>query len=83
MPFVLLEQIAQAANPLGGLRIFGALVVGVLQERRERQNLQAALDHLSDRELIDIGVTRGEIDYVASKRSIDPRGVYWAEHAGK
>ena len=29
---------------------------------------------LNDRELIDIGITRGEIDYVASNRFIDPRG---------
>jgi hypothetical protein len=36
---------------------------------------QAALFGLSDRELIDIGTTRGEIDYVASHRDIDPRGV--------
>src|SRR5258708_37159493 len=32
-------------------------------------------DHLSDRELMDIGTTRGEIDYVASNRGIDPRGI--------
>jgi uncharacterized protein YjiS (DUF1127 family) len=30
---------------------------------------------LSDRELMDIGATRGEIDYVALNRSIDPRGI--------
>ena len=45
------------------------------QERRERQRLRATLCDLSDRELMDIGTTRGEIDYVASNRSIDPRGV--------
>jgi len=32
------------------------------------------LSELSDRELMDIGTTRGEIDYVASNRIIDPRG---------
>jgi uncharacterized protein YjiS (DUF1127 family) len=42
---------------------------------RKRQRLRATLCDLSDRELIDIGTTRGEIDYVASNRSIDPRGV--------
>jgi len=36
------------------------------QERRERQKLRATLSNLSDRELMDIGTTRGEIDYVAS-----------------
>src|ERR1700675_4616271 len=52
---------------------------GAFQERRERQRLRLALCDLSDRELTDIGTTRGEIDYVASNRSIDPRGVRSAE----
>jgi uncharacterized protein YjiS (DUF1127 family) len=45
------------------------------QERCERQRLRATLRDLSDRELMDIGTTRGEIDYVASNRFIDPRGI--------
>jgi len=45
------------------------------QERRERQKLRAAISDLSDRELTDIGNTRGEIDCVASRRGIDPRGI--------
>jgi uncharacterized protein YjiS (DUF1127 family) len=45
------------------------------QERRERQRLRATLSNLSDRELVDIGTTRGEIHYIASHRSIDPRGM--------
>ena len=45
------------------------------QERRERQKLRATMSDLSDRELMDIGTTRGEIEYVAANRSIDPRGV--------
>jgi uncharacterized protein YjiS (DUF1127 family) len=52
---------------------------GACQERRERQRLRLALCDLSDRELMDIGTTRGEIDYVASNRGIDPRGVRSAE----
>ena len=44
------------------------------QERRQRQRLRAALFDLSDQELMDIGTTRGEIDYVASNRGCDPRG---------
>ena len=47
---------------------------GAFQERRKRQRLRATLCDLSDRELKDIGTTRGEIDYVASNRGIDPRG---------
>ena len=45
------------------------------QERSKRQRLWATLCDLNDRELQDIGITRGEIDYVASNRSIDPLGV--------
>jgi uncharacterized protein YjiS (DUF1127 family) len=49
------------------------------QDRRKRQRLRATLCDLSDRELMDIGTTRGEIDYVASNRGIDPRGIRSAE----
>ncbi len=52
---------------------------GVFGEWRERRRLHATLSGLSDRELLDIGTTRGEIDYVASHRDIDPRGVLSAE----
>lgn len=44
------------------------------QEWCERERLRAQLCRLSDSELIDIGITRGEIDYVASNRTIDPTG---------
>jgi uncharacterized protein YjiS (DUF1127 family) len=49
------------------------------QEQRKRQRIRATLCHLSDRELMDIGTTRGEIDYVASNGGIDPRGIRSAE----
>lgn len=45
------------------------------QEWRKRKRLLAKLCDLSDRELMDIGITRGEIDYVASHRGSDPRGI--------
>ena len=45
------------------------------QEWRKRQRLRATLCDLNDRELQDIGIARGEVDYVASNRSIDPRGI--------
>ena len=45
------------------------------QKSRERQKLRDALSNLSDRDLMDIGITRGEIDYAASHRGIDPRGI--------
>jgi len=42
------------------------------QEWRKRQRLRATLCDLNDRELQDIGIARGEVDYVASNRSIEP-----------
>ncbi|WP_275200720.1 DUF1127 domain-containing protein [Bradyrhizobium sp. CSA207] len=45
------------------------------QEWRKRQRLRATLCEFSDRELMDIGTTRGEIDYVASSRFLDVRGL--------
>ena len=52
---------------------------GAFQEWRKWERLRGDLCNLSDRELMDIGITRGEIDYVASNRDIDPRGVRSAE----
>jgi len=49
---------------------------GAFQERRERQKLRAVLYDLGDRELMDIGTTRGEIDYVVSNQGSDPRGIH-------
>ena len=48
---------------------------GAFQEWRKRERLRADLSCLNDFELQDIGISRGEIDYVASNRSIDPRGI--------
>jgi uncharacterized protein YjiS (DUF1127 family) len=44
-------------------------------EWRKRERLRSQLSRLTDSELADIGTTRGEIDYVASHRDIDPRGI--------
>ena len=41
------------------------------KERRKRQREGAELYRLNDRELMDIGMTRGEIEYVVSNRSFD------------
>jgi uncharacterized protein YjiS (DUF1127 family) len=45
------------------------------QEWRKRERLRADLCSLNDRELQDVGITRGEVDYVVSNRFIDARGV--------
>lgn len=47
---------------------------GAFQERRKRSRVRTALCDLSDWELHDIGIARGEIEHVAMNRSIDPRG---------
>ncbi|MEA2795802.1 MAG: hypothetical protein QOI87_3182 [Bradyrhizobium sp.] len=44
-----------------------------IQERRKRERLRTDLCNLNDCGLMDIGITRGEIDYVVSNRSNDPR----------
>jgi uncharacterized protein YjiS (DUF1127 family) len=54
--------------------LFRRILLGV-QEWRKRERLRAVLCALDDRELQDIGMTRGEVDYVVSSRSTDPRGV--------
>ena len=58
-------------------RIFGVLkgLLDALRERREREEARSALCALSDRALQDIGISRGDIDYVASNRSVDPRSI--------
>ena len=45
------------------------------QEWRKRGKLRTELCRLTDSELADIGITRGEIDYVASHRDVDPRSI--------
>jgi uncharacterized protein YjiS (DUF1127 family) len=56
------------------LTVFGWCWAALLAWRK-RVPLRERLCDLSDRELRDIGITRGEIDYVAANRSIDPRSV--------
>jgi len=52
-----------------------------LRDWQERVLLQERLCDLSDRELRDIGITRGEIDYIAANRSVDPRSVVYPSSA--
>jgi uncharacterized protein YjiS (DUF1127 family) len=51
-------------------------VLGLLRQcwrafRQRRQSPRVSLQDLSDRELMDIGLTRGEIDYLTPQRAID------------
>jgi len=45
------------------------------QKWREREKLRTDLCSLNDNELQDIGIARGEIDYVVSNRAINRQGV--------
>jgi uncharacterized protein YjiS (DUF1127 family) len=56
-----------------GLTVFHKWLAG-FHEWRQRNRVRGDLHGLSDRELMDIGIGRGEVDYVASNRSVDPRG---------
>jgi uncharacterized protein YjiS (DUF1127 family) len=46
-----------------------------LQERRKREKVRAALYGLNARDLHDIGIAHGDIEYVATNPDIDPRGI--------
>ena len=41
------------------------------RERRQRERLRVSLHDLTDRELMDIGLTRGDIDYIVVHRAIE------------
>lgn len=44
------------------------------QERRRLAQIRAALYSLNDGDLKDMGISHGDIEYVASNRAVDPRG---------
>ena len=52
------------------------------QDWRKREKLRTELCRLTDSELADIGITRGEIDYVASNRSISSDPLRWMSDIG-
>ena len=52
------------------------------QEWRKREKRRTELCRLTDSELADIGITRGEIDYVASNRSISLDPLHWMSEIG-
>ena len=52
------------------------------QAWRKREKLRTELCRLTDSELEDIGITRGEIDYFASNRSISPDPLRWMSDIG-
>ena len=56
-----------------GARLFNDCCAAIIAWY-EREAIRASLSDMTDRQLHDIGIGRGEIDYVASNRSADPRG---------
>ena len=63
-----------AGPPAASTRSVLSLLKGywrAFQQQRQRQRLRSSLYDLSDRELIDIGVTRAEIDCIAAHRALD------------
>jgi uncharacterized protein YjiS (DUF1127 family) len=61
------EATDDTRNVLGLLRLYWR----AFWVWRQRQSSRTTLHDLSDRELKDIGVTRGEIDHIAPHRAID------------
>ena len=54
----------------------------IFQAWRKRERQRTELCRLTDSELADIGITRGEIDYVASNRSISLDPLHWMSEIG-
>ena len=66
--------LGRTATPmLRALSLFETCL-NMLYEWQRRNALRGAMYNLSDRELQDVGMTRGEIDYVTRSRFVDPRG---------
>ena len=65
----------QATRSTQGVSSFLGSCWGAFHQWRKRDRLRTELYGLNDRELMDIGITRGEIDYFASNSTSDPRGI--------
>ena len=61
------DRTASTRSVLGLLKLYWR----AFQQRRRRESLRAALSYLDDKQLMDIGLTRGEIDYLTPQRAID------------
>ena len=61
-------------NPSGKRSVFFKDCWRAFQGWRKRERIRAELSSFSDRELRDIGVTRSEIDYIASNNHIEAQG---------
>ena len=63
-----------AGPPAASTRSVLSLLQGywrAFQDRRQRERLRVSLHDLSDRELMDIGLTPGDIDYIVAHRAVE------------
>ena len=63
-----------AGPPVASPRSVPSLLQGywrAFRKRRQRERLRVSLHDLSDRELMDIGLTRSDIDHIVAGRAID------------
>jgi len=66
-----LDEDAAAPTAASTPSLLGLLKQAWLAFLARRQNPQLTLQDLSDRELMDIGLTRGEVDYLTPQRAVD------------
>lgn len=76
-----IHRITELGRATAGRPVYSPLEAywNAFQEWRKRRRLLVNLYDLSDRELTDIGIARGEINYVVSHRGCDPRGTLSGE----
>jgi uncharacterized protein YjiS (DUF1127 family) len=65
------EKDAAGPSAASTRSVLGLLKRYWLAFRERRQSPRGTLQDLSDRQLMDIGLTRGEIDYITPERAID------------
>lgn len=76
------RELRRATASIGGISGIVAAIWQSIREWHERQRTRNALEDLSDKELLDIGISRGEIDYVArSAPPVDPRDAANYQHS--
>jgi len=71
------SELAQIAELTSHVSNFFKRRWNAFQERRKRTRLRAVLHGLADRDLKDIGISRGEIEYLSLNGTdwrSDPRG---------
>ncbi|SEM35839.1 DUF1127 domain-containing protein [Bradyrhizobium sp. OK095] len=76
MPPQLTNVSPETEGDAARLRLDLSIVLSLLKQywrafQQRRQGQLVTLQDLSDRELMDIGLTRGEIDYFTPERAID------------